>query len=73
MNARYLIFLILLGLLALPFALPVRSQSGIIVNNADAVRDTGASPFQLHNTRPRTVCHQACRGGMKPSAPCRPP
>ena len=43
MNARYLIFLILLGLLALPFALPVRSQSGIIVNNADAVRETGAS------------------------------
>ena len=43
MNARHLIVLILLGLLVLPFALPVRSQSGIIVNNADAVRETGAS------------------------------
>lgn len=43
MNARHLIFLLLLCLLALPLALPVRSQSGIIVNNADAVRETGAS------------------------------
>ena len=43
MNARMLLLLFLLGLVALPLALPVRSQSGIIVNNADAVREAGAS------------------------------
>ncbi|MFZ1629755.1 MAG: fibronectin type III domain-containing protein [Anaerolineae bacterium] len=60
MNARYLILLILLGLLALPFALPVRSQSGIIVNNADAVRDTGATPYPNPITlSPRIVLQAA--------------
>jgi hypothetical protein len=43
MNARPLLLLLLLGLLILPLAWPARSQSGIIVNNADAVRETGAS------------------------------
>ena len=49
--------------LVLPFALPVRSQSGIIINNADAVRETGASSYPNPITMPPRIVLQAANAG----------